>query len=57
MKPLKKIECPNCNTYKKGVLMETYENTKGYIRVKCKKCGAYVVYDATEGEYKKIENK
>ena len=32
-----KIRCPNCNAVKKGVLLETYDDSKGHIRVKCKK--------------------
>lgn len=45
MQIIKKIQCPNCNTIKKGVLLEKFDNSKGYVRVKCKNCGALITID------------
>lgn len=52
-----KIRCPNCNAVKKGVLLETYDDSKGHIRVKCKKCDAYITVDLETEEIILVEPK
>lgn len=50
-----KVECPNCVAIKKGVLFSVDENAKGIIQGKCKKCGAFVTYDADTHEVVQVE--
>lgn len=53
----KKIQCPNCNAIKKGVLLEKFEESKGRVRVKCKKCDAYVTIDLENENIISVESK
>lgn len=49
-----KIECPNCVAIKRGILFSVSDDSKGLIQGKCKKCGAFVTYDADKKEFVEI---
>lgn len=51
----KKIQCPVCNTFNKGILFEINETTKGEITGWCKRCKSYSTYNADTNTYSKSE--
>ena len=50
-----KIKCPHCVAIKPGIVFSVSEDATGIIEGKCKKCGAFITYDADLKHITKVE--